>query len=415
MKSMKKFLGVVTLFLFGIMAVHAESVSWDSTWEFADYSVIHSGTSTMYTSSSSNKKDLVVAVNAGHGTTGGEQKETYCHPDLTPKVTGGSTAKGATKAKAVSSGMTFSDGTAEPVATLAVAQKLKNLLLEQGYDVLMIRDGSDVQLDNVARTMMANNLADIHIAIHFDSTSSDKGAFYMSVPSDASYRAMYPVSEHWQSHHELGNALISGLRSAGVKINGSGSMEMDLTQTSYSTIPSVDIELGDHSSDHSDAAISKYAKGLLNGILEYDGEEHVTVTSNSGGSQDGDEEGNGSSGTAQDLGGTYTDIDPLTPGGLDDDCETIFMNADGTFNDFGNFVQDIFTVLKFLAPLLVIVLSTIDYIKAITAQNADEMKKANGRFVKRLIAGVAIFLLPFLLDFLFEIFGLYGLSTCNIR
>ena len=84
-------------------------------------------------------------------------------------------------------------------------------------------------------------------------------------------------------------------------------------------------------------------------------------------------------------------------------------------NDFGNFVQDIFTVLKFLAPLLVIVLSTIDYIKAITAQNADEMKKANGRFVKRLIAGVAIFLLPFLLDFLFEIFGLYGLSTCNIR
>lgn len=29
----------------------------------------------------------------------------------------------------------------------------------------MIRDGSDVQLDNVARTVMANNKADCHIAL----------------------------------------------------------------------------------------------------------------------------------------------------------------------------------------------------------------------------------------------------------
>lgn len=32
----------------------------------------------------------------------------------------------------------------------------------------MIRENEDVQLDNIARTVIANNNADIHIAIHFD-------------------------------------------------------------------------------------------------------------------------------------------------------------------------------------------------------------------------------------------------------
>ena len=41
---------------------------------------------------------------------------------------------------------------------------------------------------------------------------------------------------------------------------------MDLTQTSYSTVPSVDIELGDKASDHSQATLSVLADGLLAGV-----------------------------------------------------------------------------------------------------------------------------------------------------
>lgn len=96
-------------------------------------------------------------------------------------------------------------------------------------------------------------------------------------------------------------------------------------------------------------------------------------------------------------------------------CETVFKNKDGSFNELGQALQDLFMLMKIAAPLLVVVLSTMDYIKAVSAQNADEMKKANGRFVKRLAAGVVVFLLPFLLDLLFEIFGLYGIETCGIR
>ena len=79
------------------------------------------------------------------------------------------------------------------------------------------------------------------------------------------------MASNWQSHNALGESLIGGLKSAGNKIFSSGSMEMDLTQTSYSTIPSVDIELGDKASVHSDAALEKLADGLLAGINSYFG------------------------------------------------------------------------------------------------------------------------------------------------
>ena len=110
----------------------------------------------------------MVCVNAGHGTNGGGSVKTQCHPDGSAKVTGGTTGAGATSAVAVSSGMTFADGTAESKVTLAMAKVLKTKLLNAGYDVLMIRESDDVQLDNIARTVIANNNADCHIALHWD-------------------------------------------------------------------------------------------------------------------------------------------------------------------------------------------------------------------------------------------------------
>ena len=123
----------------------------------------------------------------------------------------------------------------------------------------------------MARTVLANNLADCHIALHWDSTKSNKGAFYMSVPNVASYRAMEPVASHWQQHNALGESLVAGLKNAGVKIFSGGSMEMDLTQTSYSTVPSIDIELGDGGSDHSAATLDKLGTGLADGVDAYFG------------------------------------------------------------------------------------------------------------------------------------------------
>ncbi len=248
-----------------------QQITLDSTWEYADHSKINTGAAVLYPApEESGRKGIVIGVNAGHGTAGGVNVKTLCHPDGSAKVTGGSTAAGATEAAAVSGGMTFQDGTPEREVTLRMAQILRDKLLSSGYDVLMLRDSEDVQLDNVARTVICNNVADCHIALHWDSGDGknyDKGCFYISVPE--ALKTMEPVASHWQQHDTLGTDLVEGLREQGAMIYGKGNMSIDLTQTSYSTIPSVDMELGNAYSDHSDEVLEQLATGLLAGINTY--------------------------------------------------------------------------------------------------------------------------------------------------
>ena len=77
---------------------------------------------------------------------------------------------------------------------------------------------------------------------------------------------MEPVKSHWKEHELLGASLINGLRSAGIPIWNDGTLPMDLTQTSYSTIASVDLEIGDSSSDYSEAALGKVVQGIKDGL-----------------------------------------------------------------------------------------------------------------------------------------------------
>lgn len=224
---------------------------------------------TLYQSLHEGRK--VVTINAGHGTTGGSKVKTLCHPDGSPKVTGGSTGAGSTYATAISAGTTMLDGTAEAVVTLKLAMVVKDRLLDAGFSVLMIRENSNTQLDNIARTVFANQNSDCHIALHYDSSTTDKGFFYIGVPDIASYRSMEPVASHWQSHEALGQSLLAGMRSKNVKIWSKGNMPLDLTQTSYSTVPSVDIEVGDRASDYSNASLNRLADAIVTGVESYFG------------------------------------------------------------------------------------------------------------------------------------------------
>ena len=232
-------------------------------WQFSDFSKISTGSSFLYYTSKS-PKNHTIAVNSGHGTKNGSLVKTLCHPDGSPKTTGGSTKKGEIYASAVSGGMTFLDGTPEAIVNFKVAKILKELLLNNGYNVLMIRNDEDVQLDNIARTVIANNNADIHISIHFDAGNKNKGAFYLSVPDGI--KEMIPVKNIWEKHNKLGSCLIEGLKETGIKIFGKGNMDIDLTQTSYSTIPSIVIEMGDQGTDVSEEMLKNMAEGLMKGI-----------------------------------------------------------------------------------------------------------------------------------------------------
>ena len=248
------------------------TISWNPEWEYADYSAIHTSDVILYRSLHEGRP--VITINAGHGTQGGSSVKTLCHPDGTPKVTGGSTAEGAIKATAVSSGTTMLDGTAEAKVNLKLALIVRDKLLDAGFSVLMIREEDDVQLDNIARTVFANNNSDCHIALHYDSTENDKGFYYMSVPDVSSYRNMEPVASHWQEHHALGDSLLEGMRSVDYKIYSDGKLPVDLTQTSYSTVASVDVEVGDRGSSYSDDVHNKIADGIVAGMKLYFGVDY---------------------------------------------------------------------------------------------------------------------------------------------
>ena len=74
-----------------------QQITLDSTWEYADHSKINTGAAVLYRApEESGPKGIVIGVNAGHGTEGGAKVKTPCHPDGSAKVTGGSTAAGAT-------------------------------------------------------------------------------------------------------------------------------------------------------------------------------------------------------------------------------------------------------------------------------------------------------------------------------
>ncbi len=240
-------------------------IEWNDSWEYASFSKLHTDSVRLYYAGKG-RRGITVAVNAGHGTENGTSVKTMCHPDGSPKVTGGSTAKGELMASAVSTGTTLLDGTPERSVTLELAGIMKEELLKAGYDVLMIREDEDAQLDNIARTVFANNYADCHISLHYDSTENDKGLFYISVPDVASYKSMEPVASHWTEHQALGEAVLSGMRESNVPIYSGGSIPLDLTQTSYSTIPSIDLEVGDRASDHSRDTLLKITEGLLTGL-----------------------------------------------------------------------------------------------------------------------------------------------------
>ncbi len=249
--------------------VPSDNIAFDLGWKYADLAVITSGQAVLYHAENGN--GIVVAINAGHGTAGGSDQKIPCHPDYSGKFSDGGDDFGAVFAVAASTGMTFHDGTQEADVNLQEAKILRNKLLAEGFDVLMIRDNEDVQLDNIARTVMSNNVANIQISIHWDGDGlkEDKGCFFITPPEQL--KRMVPVKQNWESCNYLGSCLLDGLRAKNIKIYGEGFESVDLVLTSYSTIPAVEIELGNSASNHSNEKLSELADGLVLGVKQFFG------------------------------------------------------------------------------------------------------------------------------------------------
>jgi len=210
---------------------------------------------------SGNGSNKIVAIDAGHQSKGNSEQE--------PIGPGAST----TKAKVTGGATGVSTGLLEYQLTLQVSLKLKQELLNRGYQVVMIRETNDVNLSNKERADLANNSgASVFIRIHGNSVndSSVHGALTMSPSSVNPY-----VSHLYDSSYSLSKSVLNHL------CNVTGAKNRGVTQTdsmsgiNWSEIPVTIVEMGFMSNSEEDQKMaseeyqSKIASGIADGIDEY--------------------------------------------------------------------------------------------------------------------------------------------------
>ncbi len=101
--------------------------------------------------------------------------------------------------------------------------------------------------------------------------------------------------------------------------------------------------------------------------------------------------------------------------------EKIFALENKDYNDEAcgfsgrliSFFANILRLVKYILPVGVIVFGILDFIKAIGAAKEDEMKKAQQRFIRRLVAAALVFIIPLILEFILDKMG-FGYDSCSL-
>lgn len=106
--------------------------------------------------------------------------------------------------------------------------------------------------------------------------------------------------------------------------------------------------------------------------------------------------------------------------GMPSDVENRLYSSEGKCGIFGDpddpnafayYLQQIFDIIRFAGPILVLLMTIIDLLKLTGADKQDgELVKLGKKTLKRAIYAVALFVLPTLITIVFEMIGLYG--TC---
>ena len=70
-----------------------------------------------------------------------------------------------------------------------------------------------------------------------------------------------------------------------------------------------------------------------------------------------------------------------------------------------NVTSSIYDLVKTMVPIVIIVLGMFDFFKAVIVQKQDEATKHTQRFIRRLTAGLLIFLIMAFVEFVFNRLG----------
>ncbi len=84
--------------------------------------------------------------------------------------------------------------------------------------------------------------------------------------------------------------------------------------------------------------------------------------------------------------------------------------------DLLNILDEIFMYIKISAPIIFLVLGSIDFVQAVMMDDKDILKKSTSKFLKRALICLAIFLAPYVISYLLHFLeGMTSDPTCGLK
>lgn len=94
------------------------------------------------------------------------------------------------------------------------------------------------------------------------------------------------------------------------------------------------------------------------------------------------------------------------------ECESLFGDPEDE-DSFAYMMQIAFNVIKYAGPILCIIFSGLDFLKAVVSDKKDELGRVIKRCLTRVVLALVLFFIPILINFIFPLIGWYG--TCGIK
>jgi hypothetical protein len=124
--------------------------------------------------------------------------------------------------------------------------------------------------------------------------------------------------------------------------------------------------------------------------------------------------------TAVELNGTDPILDATNSDANGNEPTTVDKEYANSCSDLGEsltLLRQIYTFMRYLVPILIVVLSIVDFAKVVLLGDEKTYKAAWDKFIKRLIIGVVILILPAILSLIINMSGAldsYGVDKNNI-